>query len=765
MTKVEELEDRIKALEHENSLLKNRLEFHEFFEELSSIGDTFRAEDGKLIYVSPSVEQIIGYSKEDYLKGKIDFIDLVHPDDIEIAKEHFQKLLKKQNTSNLTCRIYDKYRTIKYLSVTSNFVFNHQKEYLGFRTRVNDITEIRQKEEALKESEENYKKIIENLTDIYYRANADGKIDLISPSGLEIFGYSSMEEIFGRSLELVYQNPNERDEFVAQLKKTGKIKNYRTVLTKKDGSDIYVETTANIILDRNGDYAGVEGIVRDITDRKRAELALQESEERYRQLVEQSPFSIAIYQDGCFVYANPAGVSLVGAANQQEIIGKTVLSIVHPESRAEVINRMELVAQGISVPSMEKKLIRLDGSGFDADVVTIATTFNNKPAGQVIVRNITEYKRAEQALRESEERWKTIINTSPDGLSIADLDGMITFVSEKSLAMLGYSDQSEIVGRNIFEFMDKAYHLKAATLLGELLRGNYTGVAEYLLIKRDGTRIFMEINAEILHNNEGVAQSVFFALRDITERKRAEAKLVELNHQQKELNATKDKLLSIIAHDLRSPFSSIIGFSDLLGKNLRKYDIEESEKFIELINTSAKHTLNLLDNLLDWAKAQTGQIDFNPEQLKLQPIIRELVDVFEPSARIKSISLNRLQSKVLAAYADRNMLKTILRNLISNAIKFTHVEGTIDIYAISDSECVEITVADNGVGMVEEIRNKLFETDKNPTTSGTANEKGSGLGLMLCKEFVEKHGGRIWVKSELGKGSEFKFTLPKLKGG
>jgi signal transduction histidine kinase len=227
----------------------------------------------------------------------------------------------------------------------------------------------------------------------------------------------------------------------------------------------------------------------------------------------------------------------------------------------------------------------------------------------------------------------------------------------------------------------------------------------------------------------------------------------------KELNSTKDKLFSIIAHDLRSPFNSILGFSELLSENIRDYDIEKSEEFIAIINSTAKHTLALLDNLLDWAKIQTGQMDYKPMSLRLQPVIQEIIDILNSSATIKNIKLNYAQSEDFIVHADPNMLKTILRNLIQNSIKFTNPGGKVDIYVVSKEKQVEVTVADNGTGMNETTRNKLFKKNANFTSFGTANESGSGLGLILCKEFVKDLGGKIWVESEVGKGSRFTFTL------
>jgi signal transduction histidine kinase len=228
------------------------------------------------------------------------------------------------------------------------------------------------------------------------------------------------------------------------------------------------------------------------------------------------------------------------------------------------------------------------------------------------------------------------------------------------------------------------------------------------------------------------------------------------------LNATKDRLFSIIAHDLRSPFHSILGISDLLIKNIENSEAENTAELLGFISLSAKKTLILLDNLLDWAKSQTGQINFESERFILSSTIQEILDISLASAKLKNISLNYMPSYDMEVFTNENMLKIVLRNLISNAIKFTKSGGNINVLAISKQNQVEISISDNGVGMNKETCTKLFNISISENTSsiGTANEKGSGLGLILCKEFVEKLDGKIWVESELGKGSSFKFTLP-----
>ncbi len=225
-----------------------------------------------------------------------------------------------------------------------------------------------------------------------------------------------------------------------------------------------------------------------------------------------------------------------------------------------------------------------------------------------------------------------------------------------------------------------------------------------------------------------------------------------------ELHLTQNKLFSIIAHDLRNPFNNIIGLSELLKES--DMDEVESVEYIDLINSTAKNTLNLLDNLLNWAKSQTGELSFIPEKIILSKVITEILWLKESLAKTKNISLNYSPSSDIELYTDRNILSTILRNLISNAIKFTNQGGRINILATTNDDHVEISVCDNGVGMSEETIRKIFDPSTTMTSLGTENEGGSGLGLVLCREFVKRLDGHLWVESEEGQGSNFKFTQP-----
>jgi len=242
-------------------------------------------------------------------------------------------------------------------------------------------------------------------------------------------------------------------------------------------------------------------------------------------------------------------------------------------------------------------------------------------------------------------------------------------------------------------------------------------------------------------------------VRDITDLKNIEIKL-------QKLITDKESFISILAHDLKNPFNSLLGFSDLLLKNLDNYDNEKTKRFITIINNVSHRTFNLLTDLLIWSKSASGKIEFNPLYIDLEAIIIEIFALKKLIAEPKNIILQYHTIEKILIYADLDMIKTVLRNLLSNAIKFTNKNGYVTILAEQHNQEIVITVSDTGIGISSENQSKLWNYTKPFTTNGTENETGTGFGLLICKDFIEKHGGKIWVESELGKGSDFKFTIP-----
>jgi len=228
----------------------------------------------------------------------------------------------------------------------------------------------------------------------------------------------------------------------------------------------------------------------------------------------------------------------------------------------------------------------------------------------------------------------------------------------------------------------------------------------------------------------------------------------------KELIATKDKFFNIIAHDLKNPFTSLLGASELLYDNIEQMTSENVKKLALILNDSSKSGYSILQNLLDWSRSQTGQLKFIPENENLKAIIDENIDNLQLQVTNKEIDLKSELNDDLFITADKNMINTVLRNLLSNAVKYTFKNGIIRVTVASDKGKITLTVKDTGIGISKEKADSLFKLENSLSLPGTAKEQGTGLGLKLCKEFTEKMGGRIWVESEIGKGSEFKFTIP-----
>jgi len=239
------------------------------------------------------------------------------------------------------------------------------------------------------------------------------------------------------------------------------------------------------------------------------------------------------------------------------------------------------------------------------------------------------------------------------------------------------------------------------------------------------------------------------------------SQLNNANHELNRINKSKDRFISILAHDLKSPFSSILGLLELLGDNVHRYDLNKTKKMVELIYKTSQSTYDLLEDILLWVKTESGSIDFKPKTHKFSEIYSGAIKTLEPVAKRKDIEIKYLPTRDITLYADRYMIQTVLRNLISNAIKFTMDGGRVIVSAKEDKSATIVTVEDNGIGIPPETLEVLFEITSKITTEGTAHEKGTGLGLILCKELIERHGGEIIVESELEKGSVFKFSLPK----
>ena len=357
-----------------------------------------------------------------------------------------------------------------------------------------------------------------------------------------------------------------------------------------------------------------------------------------------------------------------------------------------------------------------------------------------------------------EETFKQLIRNSFDMIVLLDANGVQRFVSESCRHILGFTP-GELMDIPV---MDKMIHPedreKVQQAFYRLVHESGTGNIQYRHRHKDGHWVYLETTGSSQLNNPAI-RSVILNVRDITERKRIEEALTESQHSLKELNAAKDRFFSIIGHDLKGPFNSILGFSNALLMKSKKKDLAGIERYARIIQDSSTQALDLLTNLLEWSLSQTGGITFKPREVDVETLVGEVIRFFGDAAHLKSIHIENQVPRKTIVVADKGMLTTVLRNLLSNGIKFTPAGGRIEIRVDRRENELLTCISDNGIGMDEEQFVTLFSLEDRYSRPGTDNETGTGLGLLLCKEFVGMHGGKIWAQSNPEGGTTFCFTI------
>ncbi len=367
-------------------------------------------------------------------------------------------------------------------------------------------------------------------------------------------------------------------------------------------------------------------------------------------------------------------------------------------------------------------------------------------------------RNSEAELKESEAKYRFIVENIGEGFAFVNADEEFLISNSAAEKIFGVN-KGGLKGKNVKEFLSEEQIILLESQTRIMKKGQSSSY-ELEITCPDGYKknIILTVVPEFdLKKNYLGAHGIF---RDITERKKWESALQESEKQLLRLNADKDKFFSIIAHDLRSPFNLFLGYTQKMSKELDSMTTKEIHRVSLLMNKSATDLYNLLNNLLNWTRIKQGLIPFRPQKTVLSEICRDAVDILNQNADAKNILIHNRVNPDLVIYADTEMLKVVLRNLVSNAIKFTNKGGTININAEQQSSSVIVSVSDNGVGIPQANLARLFEISDIQSVKGTANEKGSGLGLLLCKEFVEKHNGSLIIKSEVGKGTECIVTFP-----
>lgn len=715
--------------------------------------------NGKITFWNESASKLFGLTRSE-VYGK--FIGKIFS---SIDENYFIYLLTTV-TENKTwvgnLKIGDDETLAEYFHVKIGMIGDKEDESLILLC--SNVTEQIKRETELAKSVEHVKNIVTNAHDFICTLDLKGRITYANPRFLEVFRYSEDEAgklDFSDLLDPYYLM---NQKFDLKEVAAGQTDAIELPMQTKNGQRIHTLASFSSVKNSSGTIQYYNIIFTDITLKKESEKDLL----LIRSVFEASLNGIALISKNRFVLVNDSFVQIFGYGSASELLGGNPLDCVDENDRLRLSGFIEQAELGNDSPTHYYFTGRKKNhTTFEVENSISSYQIENEKFAVWVLRDVTEEKKAQNALQLSEERYRNITENINECIWAAEnvkgeLKAVLYTPAIKKITNYeakAFLDDPELWGKIIHPDDVDNVGNKLDELYGDKSRNSE--MLEYRIIDALGNIIWIENKITVARDEKGKIQKVFGIISDISLAKTAAEELKKSAQSLTELNEAKDRFISIISHDLRTPFSSIIGFTDLL-LNDDEMDDEKRTQYTEFIQESAKNMLGLVNSLLDWTRLQTGRIKFEPERINVKDIILKSVQILSGSALQKKINLvSELDSDVYI-HADDGLILQVFNNLISNAIKFTKPEGNIKIGARANvqKKQIEFSVKDDGVGIRKEDVEKLFKVDQKFSTSGTAGERGSGLGLSLVYDIIHKHGGDIWVESELGKGTEFIFSIP-----
>jgi len=731
--------------------------------------------DKKVIAWNRAIEEMTVVRKEDII-GKGDYayavpfygikrpilIDLIFLSDKEIETRY--KYVKREgNTLFAEVFISPMYGGKgAYLWGTATPLIDSEGNIVGAIESIRDITERKRAEQALRESESRYRLLAENVTDVIWTMDMNLRLTYQSPSITRLRGYSvgeamaeTLEESTSpASYELAMKTLAEELAMEkTEHKDLGRSRTLELELTCKDGSTVWVEAKMTFLRDPDGQPVGILGVSRDITERKRAEDALQKSEEEYRSLVESTEDSVYLVdRDFRYLFINEKHLSRIGMPKDQ-VLGKTYGELHSEDETAEFAGIVEEVFETDKSVWHEHRscrdnryILRTLSPVKDSEGMTTAVT--------VVSKDITERKKTEEVLRESEEKYRELAELLPEVVFEANLGGDITYANKVAFDSFGYTQSDFDKGVNALQMLIPEDRDRGKENIQRVLSGGKIGSREYTAQRKDKTTFPVIINSNpIIRENKPVG--LRGVITDITERKHAEEEREKLLKELEAKNRELGRFTYTVSHDLRSPLITIQGFTDMVQTDLERDEVEKAKDNLTFIDKAATKMDQLLSDTLQLSRI--GRMVNPPEDVPFGEIVEDALE--QTAEQIKSSEVEvSVADDFPTVHVDRMRIVEVLVNLITNSINYRSEQPSPKIeigYRIDNGERV-FFVRDNGIGIDPSQHEKVFDLFYQVDTNGG----GTGAGLAIVKRIIEVHNGRIWIESEKSKGCTVCFTLP-----
>ncbi|MDD5361134.1 MAG: PAS domain S-box protein [Ignavibacteria bacterium] len=773
----------------------------------SAVGKAIVDLNGKFLEVNDSFCKIVGYSPEEL--SKMFFKNITHPEDLAKGYQFVKDLENgKIEFGYQEKRYIHKDGHVVWAILSLSIMKDTKGVPLYLVAQIQDITDRKNVETLLAEREVIYRAVVNSSSDGIILQEKTGKIITWNEGAEEVFGIPEEEAVGINSLGIKWdtfredgsQYPPEEHPSMITLK-TGKPlrDEIMSVKNRNDGTLHWISVNTNPLFRENENSAYAVAITfSDITERKEYIDNLKNSEERYRTLINNANEAIYVVQNFKIVFANKMTEYLSGYSGD-ELIGMDIMKLVG-KSEVDYLKKhhSDLLAGVLNNDTFTIPVITKNNNRRFIKVNAVKIDYNGSPATLNLAADITMKTRTEELFKarmnilEYSEGYcmdDLLQKTIDEAERITDSKiGFYHFVQDdmKSLTLQQWSTNT----KNYFCKAipdEKHYSLEKAGVWADcaregrvIIHNEFSKVQNKKGMPSGHADVFRELTVPIMRGGKVVAilgvgnketdyneydvssvSQLADLAWDITQKKLSEEYLINSENNLRKLNEEKDKFFSIIAHDLRSPFTAFIGLTETIAENINSLTLSEITSYLNRINDAAVNLFGLLNNLLEWSLNQRGLSSFEPKDYDLKKIIEESIESLEESIKRKNINVSFVQQEDIHLKVDKSMFETIMRNLISNAVKFNHRGGNLNISAgYGKKGNVDICVEDTGIGMDDDLMNKIFNIAEKTKRPGTEGEPSSGLGLPLCKEYVEKHGGTISIESEQDKGTTICVTLP-----